>query len=72
MPANRYHSGYYYDVKHKGLHYESNGHADGGDVADRFDVGPKYGVGLWFNDKVNVDFTVQKGFLRPEYAHGVG
>ncbi len=72
MPANRYHSGYYYDVKHKGLHYESNGHADGGDVADRFDVGLKYGVGLWFNDKVNVDFTVQKGFLRPEYAHGVG
>lgn len=51
-----------------GYDFKKEGHASDGDIADRFDVGLKFGVGLWFNDKVNVDFTVQRGFLRPEYA----
>lgn len=66
--GGRYHNGYYRTETHYNLYSEMDGHASDGDGGDRFDVGLKFGIGLWFNDKVNVDFTVQRGFLRPEYA----
>ena len=36
-----------------------------GDMDDynRFDVGMKIGVGVWYNKKYNLDFTYQRGFL---------
>ena len=48
---------------------EVDGYADqevkSGDVDDynRFDVGMKIGVGVWYNKKYNLDFTYQRGFL---------
>lgn len=39
--------------------------ADGG---DHFDVGLKFGVGVWYKNKYNVDFTVQRGFIEPNYG----
>lgn len=36
-----------------------------GDIEDynRFDAGLKVGVGVWYNNKYNVDFTYQRGFF---------
>lgn len=36
-----------------------------GDIDDynRFDAGLKIGVGVWYNNKYNIDFTYQRGFL---------
>lgn len=36
-----------------------------GDMNDynRFDAGLKIGVGAWYNNKFNIDFTYQRGFL---------
>ena len=33
------------------------------DDYNRFDVGMKIGVGVWYNKKYNLDFTYQRGFL---------
>lgn len=37
------------------------------DIEDynRFDVGIKFGVGVWFKNTYNLDFTYQRGFLAP-------
>lgn len=40
---------------------------DGESFGDRMDVGLKFGVGVWYKNKYNMDFTVQRGFLMPEY-----
>lgn len=64
----------YYDYVHKVSipgHYNTytnylyeSGDVSDGDAADRFDVGLRFGVGVWYNNKYNLDFTIQRGFLQ--------
>lgn len=65
--GSNYYAGHYEYVTRYSYDNEEGDVFDG-DAGEHFDVGLKFGIGVWYKNKYNADFTVQRGFLEPGYT----